>query len=304
MATINKLNHLISHLNLAAKPTVAAVWPQDTSTLNALRRALNKDMVNVITVGCAERVTKHLDRFIGSSSLIVVDADTPEAASDLAVSLARQGEADILMKGLVKTDVLLHAVLNKEHGLMTPGNVLTHITVGDIPQYDKLLMFTDVAVLPCPTLAQREAQVRYITRLARSIGVATPAIAMVHCSEKVDERHFPVTADYRELAARAARGDYGDCMVDGPMDVKTSCDAHAARVKGIKSPVAGIADALLFPEIESGNAFYKAMTLFGEMRTAAIVCGANVPLVVPSRGDDFRNKFYSLALACALTVNP
>ncbi len=297
MKTINKLYQLARVALAGGTPVVAVVWPDDMSTLLALRRALNLGLAKVVAVGCREKVNKRLAKHVEAGTVTVVDADSPVEAAAIAVSLAREGTVQVVMKGLVNTDVLLRAVLDKKKGLLPEGNVLTHVTIGEIPTYSKLLLFGDVAVLPMPTLEQREAQLRNIIVLARALGIACPHVALAHCSEKVDERHFPVTADYVTIINRAGSGEYGDCLVGGPMDVKTACDAHAARVKGITSPVAGNADAIIFPEIESGNAFYKAMTLFGGMSTAAVVCGADVPLVMPSRGDDFRNKFYSLAAA-------
>lgn len=283
-----------------ASPVVAAVWPEDDSSLNALAIAMEKGIANVIAVGCHEQILARLAGRPGAERLKAVEAATPSEAASVAVAFVRQGKAQLIMKGLVNTDVLLKAVLNKECGLMEPGGVLTHVTIGEIPVHHKLLLFGDVAVLPCPNAEQREAQLRLMLRMARRMGIDRPRVAMVHCSEKVDERHFPVTAHYRDLVGRAATGEFGDCIVDGPLDIKTVLNAHAAAVKGINSPLQGDADVLIFPEIESGNVFYKAMTLFADMKTAALVCGARVPLVVPSRGDDSDTKFHSLAAATIL----
>ena len=291
-----------AHNNIA-KPVVAVVWPADESTLMAIEAAVEQNIARVIAVGCREAVAQRMTDQVDNSSITITDAATPAEAATVAVKLVNEGKADTLMKGLVNTDVLLKAVLNKETGLMEPHGLLTHVTIGEIPTYNKLLLLTDVAVLPCPNDTQREAQLRLLLQLCRRLGIERPRVALAHCSEKVDERHFPVTVTYRDLTRRAATGEFGDCVVDGPLDVKTACDAHAATVKGINSPLQGQADAIIFPEIESGNAFYKAMTLFAGMRTAALVCGARVPVVVPSRGDDHQTKLYSLAAASLLSTN-
>lgn len=291
------LEELVSKVRAAAvRPAVAVVWPGDASSLGAMSRAVESGLARVTAVGCREAVEK---RFGGAVE--VVDAPDAATAAISAVRLVNEGRAQLLMKGLVNTDVLLRAVLDKERGLMTPGSVLTHVTIGEIPSYSKLLLLSDVAVMPCPNDAQREVQLRLLLSMCRRLGIECPRVALVHCSEKVDARHFPVTVGYRDLVRRAAAGEFGDCIVDGPLDVKTACDAHAAEVKGIDSPLKGEADVLLFPEIESGNAFYKAMTLFAGMKTAALVCGARVPMVVPSRGDDELTKFYSLAAAVGVS---
>jgi phosphate butyryltransferase len=176
--------------------------------------------------------------------------------------------------------------------------VLTHIACAQMPQYDRLLFCTDVAVIPRPTKEQREEQLRYVLELCRTMGVEKPRVALINCSEKVNEKHFPHTVEYRELVAKAEAGEFGPCIVDGPMDLKTSLSEAALKKKHLESPIEGKADALIFPGIQSGNVFYKAITLFCQADTAAILKGPQVPVVLTSRGDSPASKFYSLALAC------
>ena len=139
-----------------------------------------------------------------------------------AVAEVREDRAQVLMKGLLNTDNLLRAVLNKETGILPKGNVLTHITVADIPELGHLLLFTDAAVIPNPTCEQRIEQVKYITKIAHALHIEEPKISLIHCSEKVDERHFPCTADYVQIKELATKGEFGKCIVDGPLDLKTS----------------------------------------------------------------------------------
>lgn len=173
-------------------------------------------------------------------------------------------------------------MLNKALKHTSGRETLTHVTVANIPAYPKLLLFTDVAVIPYPTDTQRTAQLRYALRIAREIGVDTPRVALIHCSEKPDPRHFPFTAHYLELKQQAAEGVFGQCIVDGPLDVKTSLDKKALDKKGIVSPIDGKADILIFPDIEAGNTFYKTLTLFGGATIAGMLCGCTVPVVLPS----------------------
>lgn len=256
---------------------IAVVCPSDESTLWALDRA----------------------RRTGLADIIPVDDDDKAVAARRAVALVRAGKADVLMKGFVNTDVLLRAVLDKETGILAPGRVLTHIAATRIPSYPKMLFFTDAAVIPYPTAAQRVEQVRYTVALCHRLGIAMPRVSLIHCSEKVDSRHFPFTADYLHLKEQALQGAFGRCIVDGPLDLKTSCDAHAMQVKGIQSPIKGQADALIFPDIEAANLFYKTITLFCGATTAGILQGTRVPVVLASRGDDPSAKLYSMALASA-----
>ena len=138
---------------------------------------------------------------------------------------------------------------------------------------------------------------RYDLEVCRRMGIEAPRVALIHCTEKVNEK-FPHTLDYVTLKERAAAGAYGNMYLDGPMDVKTACDAHSGEVKGISSPVVGHADLLIFPNIESGNTFYKTVSLFGDANMAGMLRGTVSPVVVPSRADSGNSKYYSLALAC------
>ena len=224
------------------------------------------------------------------------DTDTDEAAR-AAVEAVRRGQADVLMKGMLNTDNLLRAVLNKEHGILPQGNVLTHITAAEIPGRDRLLFFTDAAVIPSPTLPQRVAMVEDIAGVCRAFGIDCPRIALIHCTEKTSPK-FPLTLDYGQLKEMAAEGRFGHIIIDGPMDVKVACDPHAGALKGIVSPVDGRADALIMPDIESGNVFYKTLTGFVGALTAGMLVGTSAPVVLPSRGDSTRAKLCSLAMAC------
>lgn len=201
------------------------------------------------------------------------------------------------MKGFINTDQVLRAVLNKETGILPKGNVLTHIAVAQMPQYHKLLFFTDAAVIPYPTPEQRTEQIKYVTALCRQFGIAEPKIALIHCSEHVDERHFPCTADYLEQKKRAEEGFFGPVRIDGPLDLKTSCSPAALKAKNMESCVEGDADAVIVPDIEAGNVFYKTITLFCGAITAGILQGPTAPVVVPSRGDSPEAKFLSIAMA-------
>ena len=229
---------------------------------------------------------------------IFVDDDDVDVAAAKAVSLVREGKADVLMKGLLNTDNLVKAILNKENGILPKGNVLTHITCAKMPQYDKLLFLTDVAVIPYPTLEQREQQLRYLLALCWKMGIEEPRVALINCSEKVNAKHFPVTVDYRDLVERSQKGEFGTCIVDGPLDLKTALSPQALHKKGIQSPLEGRSDGLIFSDIQAGNVFYKSITLFCEAQTAAILQGPQVPVVLTSRADSIDSKFYSLALAC------
>ena len=184
-----------------------------------------------------------------------------------------------------------------ETGILPKGKILTHIAVAEIPNYPKPLFFTDAAVIPYPTQEQRIEQVRVAAYACHALGIEEPKISLVHCSEKVSEKTFPFTVGYQEIIDLAKEGRFGKCIVDGPLDVKCSCSVQNMWAKGINSPINGEADALIFPDIEAGNSFYKTLTLFGRAETAGVLQGPMAPVVLPSRGDSVFSKYYSIALA-------
>lgn len=276
METIKTLNEMVSFLQQRGdRKRVAVVCASDAATRYAVEKGQEMGFVEPI----------------------YVDGADPDECARRAVALVRRGEADILMKGLINTDNLLRAILNKEEGILRPGRVLTHVAVAEIPKYEKLLFFTDAAVIPVPTKEQRRQQVEYICYACHALGIDLPRISLIHCAEKVSERTFPYTKDYRDIIAEAQLGRFGRCIIDGPLDLKTSLDAVSLKEKGIQSVIDGQADALIFPDIVAGNVFYKTLTLFAYARTAGVLQGTTCPCVVSSRADSPESKYYSLALA-------
>lgn len=277
MNPIRSLQDMHQRVALSARQLrIAAVNPTDEASRKALQQVEQSRLAEVI----------------------VVDDHLPERAAEKAVALIRRGDADVLMKGLIGTDVLLRAILNKVSGLLPEGNVLTHLSVAEIASYPKLLLFTDAAVIPYPTLKQRTAQVRYAVATCHGMGILQPKVALIHCAEH-GGRQFPFVDDYPHIIRMAEAGAFGRCIVDGPLDVKSACSLEALQAKGISSPLQGEADVLVMPDIEAGNAFYKSMTLFAQARTAGMLCGTRCPIVVPSRGDSAEAKFNSILFALA-----
>ena len=193
-------------------------------------------------------------------------------------------------------------VANKKHKLGLEANfptqiLMTHVAMAEIPKYEKLLFFTDAAVIPVPTEAQRRQQIHYVNYICHALGIEEPRISLIHCAEKVSAKTFPYTVDYLEIIAEAQTGKFGRCIIDGPLDLKTSLDSVSLREKGIHSVIDGQADALIFPDIVAGNVFYKTITLFGYAKTAGVLQGTQCCCVLPSRADSPDSKYYSLALA-------
>ncbi len=300
MQPISSFKDLTSHLAEAnCRKKLAVANAVDSHTLDAVLMAVEAGIVEAYLVGDVAAIESP-ELFEKPSILPFIHIiDKPEVveATLEAVRMVKEGEADILMKGLVNTDVILRAILDKEKGLLPPGNVLTYNAALEIPGYHKLLFFSDAAVIPRPTLEQYRSMIANDLALCRTLGCEEPRVALIHCTEKINEK-FPHTLSYVELKKEAQEGRFGKVFIDGPMDAKTACDKHSGEIKGLSSPVVGNADILIFPNIESGNTFYKTLSLFGDANMAGMLTGTIAPVVVPSRSDSGNSKYYSLVLAC------
>lgn len=179
----------------------------------------------------------------------ILEAADKDEAARIGVGLVHDGRADVVMKGNINTDNLLRAVLDKEHGLLPKGRVMSHVTAVEVPDYGRLILFSDAAVIPAPTLEQFDAMIRYDIDVCRRLGLDEPKVALIHFTEKVNPK-FPYTLDYVTLMERAGEGGYGAMQLGGPMDVKTACCAESGEIKGISSPVVGTADVLIFPDLQ------------------------------------------------------
>lgn len=281
--------------------TIVVVNPADEGSIHAIELALEHRLARFLLVG-DNSLKNALPAALAAHhdvELRIIDGADADTLAKTSVAAIKSGEADVLMKGLINTDNYLRAILNKQDGLLPPGNILTHLSVAELPGYHKLLFFSDVAVIPYPTIEQRRAIISYDLATCRQLGIPEPKVALIHFTEKVNPK-FPNSTDYVTLRQEAERGDFGKVTFAGPIDVKTACDRHSAEVKGIESDVCGDADILIFPNIESGNTFYKTITLFGGAHIAGMLQGAACPVILPSRSDSSESKLASIALACAV----
>lgn len=282
---------------------IAVACPADEHTRHVIRRSLSEGIASFdLVVEEAHRPEAEKIRQQYPQHVTIHPAEDTNDGARRAVALVHGGQADVLMKGTLNTDVLLRAVLNKEQGLLPSGSVLSHVTVAQLPTYHKLLLFSDAAVVPRPRVSHFEAMLRYDLQVCHQLGIDEPRVALIHCTEKINGK-FPHTLGYVILKERARKGAYGPVQIDGPMDAKTACDPHSAEVKGLESTVVGDADLLIFPNIESSNTFYKAISLFGQAHMAGMLTGTTAPVVLPSRADSDDSKYYSLVLACTMAGN-
>lgn len=301
MEPITRLNHIADRLSLKGKSyRVAVAAAEDANTLGAIIRAAQAGFAAPVLVGNKQAI-EETARLAGLSLNPDWILHQPDHASSVAkaVELVKEGRADVLMKGLVNTDLFLKSVLHQENGLMPKGQVMSYVCAIELPAYNKLLFVTDTAVLPFPDLKQKEAMLRYSLKMARRFGINKPKVALIGASEKVSP-HFPNSIDYALLSKMAQRGVFGDCIVDGPLDVFLACDPASIEIKGVPTPVAGQADVLLFPSLEACNAFYKGLMLFAGGELAGMICGPSKPVVVMSRSESENSKYYCIALSCLM----
>ena len=284
--------------NRGERKRMIAAWGVDSHTIAAASQAVSLGLADVTLVG-DEAMIADACREEGVDPSIFTVVHNPSELSSVAqaVQMVRDGEGDFLMKGLCSTDKFLRAVLNKETGLLPPKGTLTHCTTLEIPSYHKLLFVGDVAVIPAPDIKQKQIIMECLVKTANAVGVEKPKVAIIAATEQVLTSQ-PATVEAAMLSKMADRGQIKECIADGPLALDVAIDQESVRIKGLVSPVAGDADCLLFPNIESGNVFYKANSkLVPGVRQAGMLVGAKVPCVLSSRADSIDTKLNSIAIA-------
>ncbi len=296
---ITRLEELVIEARRKGASRLAVACAADAHTLEAVAAAAAEGIVEPILFGDAKLIAEICAaEGIDAASWTVVDVNNTRKAVAEAVRAVSEGRADVLMKGLVSTDVYMRGILDKECGLLPPKGTLSHVSVIELPGREKLLTVADVAVIPAPDFRQKCTLIGYLAATARVLGVERPKIACIAPSEQVLPT-VPSSTEAAIIAKMADRGQLGDVIVDGPLSLDVALWKDAAEVKKVKgSSVAGDADCLLFPNIESGNVFFKSATHLAGADIAAMVTGTAAPCVLTSRGDTPRTKLFSIALAC------
>lgn len=281
----------------AAIPTAIA-HPCDDVVVAAAVEAAEEGLITPIFVGPAHKIAVAAQcAGVDMARFRIVDAPHSHAAAEQAVALVKRGEAKLLMKGSLHTDEFMHAVC-AEGGLRT-GRRMSHVFLMDVPSYARLLMVTDAAIAIFPTLMEKRDIVQNAIDLAHVIGIPSPKVAVLSAIETINPA-LPSTVDAAALCKMAERGQITGGIVDGPLAFDNAVDAAAAREKGIASPVAGAADILVVPDLESGNMLAKQLSFLGGAEAAGIVMGAQVPIILSSRADTPRARIASCVVAVLL----
>lgn len=294
---IKNFEELIEIAKQQPKMKLSVAAAQDDEVLVAIDGARKLGIVDAILVGDKEKIEEIAKTAgIDIEAYEIVDCKNLIEAARTAVSLVSQGKADFLMKGLIGTADILKAVLDKEIGLRG-GGLLSHVMAYSVPTYHKMLFLTDGGMVTYPDLAQKVQLVNNAVKVVKALGVSPIHVAPL-CAVEVINPDMQATLDAAALAKMNQRGQIKDCIIDGPLALDGAISKEAAKHKGINSPVAGEADILLVPNIESGNLLGKSMTYFANAKSAGVIMGAKCPIVLVSRADTHEAKLNSIALGC------
>ena len=298
---IRSLETLRTSLGQQGRSKIAVAVAQDAEVLLAVDAAYKLGIASAVLVGeeseiraIAEKLNIDLANYE-----ILHEADKNEACRK-AVKLVRDKDADVVMKGIVDTSVILKAVLDKEIGLrMSP--VLSHVAVFEVPGYDRLLYLTDAAMNIAPDVEAKKHILKNAVQVAHALGNENPIAACLCAVEKVNPK-MQATLDAAALVEANKSGEIEGCTVIGPLALDNAISVEAAHHKGITDPNAGHADILLVPAIEVGNVFYKSMVFMARAKNAGVIVGAKAPVVLTSRADSDETKLNSIALALQIAA--
>lgn len=298
MMPIPTLERLLEEARALGPMRLVVAAAESGTALKAAAMARRQRLAEVALTGDPVALRRRLRELGEDPALfeLVAAADDAEAAR-LAVAMVRAGEAAILMKGRLQTGDLLRAVLDRTAGLRTQGQLLSDVLVADHPlsPEPRLVGITDGGVNVAPDLAQKKAIIENAVALFHRLGYERPRVACLCAVEKVSPA-MPHTEDAQALAELNARGELCGCLVSGPLALDNALSVDAAREKGIDHPVAGRADILLAPTIETGNALGKAFTYLAHAHVAHVLVGALAPVLIPSRVERAEDKLLSIAL--------
>ncbi len=292
-----KYEQLVTACHEIPPVPTAVVHPCDATSLGGAIDAAKQGFIAPILVGPAARIRAvaeegHIDLSAGYE---IVDVPHSHAAAAAAVELVRQGRAQLLMKGSLHTDELLHEVARRDTGLRTERRI-SHVFIMDVPTYPKALFITDAAVNIAPTLEDKRDIIQNAIELAHALGNPLPKVAILSAVETINPK-IASTVEAGALCKMADRGQITGGVLDGPLALDNAISPEAARIKGIDSPVAGQADILVVPDLEAGNMLAKNLTFLANADAAGIVLGARVPIVLTSRADSVMTRMASCAVA-------
>jgi phosphate acetyltransferase len=295
----SRFEHLLQITKGLDPVPMAVAHPCDAESLKGALLARDRGLIIPTLVGPEEKIRQlAASNGFNLDGCVMINVEHSHQAAEVAVALARDGTVEALMKGSLHTDELMSAVVSKTHGLRTARRI-SHAFIMDVPTYPRLLFITDAAVNVAPTLAEKADILQNVIDLAIMLKIAEPKVALLAAVETVNPA-MQATLDAAALCKMADRGQIKGGLVDGPLAFDNAISMVAARTKGIKSAVAGQADILLVPDIESGNMLAKQLEYLADAMGSGIVLGARVPIVLTSRADSAETRTASTAVAMVM----
>jgi phosphate butyryltransferase len=298
--TIRNFAHLLEAALKLAPKRVAIIGAGQRQTIHAARLARGIGLAQSILFDDLNRIqTVAAEEGVDLTGMDIVEEGNMVQAAYRAVEMIHAEEADLLMNGRALPVEMMQAALDREKGLRI-GKLITDVSVFEIPDFDRLIFVSDVAMVVTPTLAQKVAIVQNAIDTAIELGVERPRVAILAATEMVNPE-MPANMDAANLSKMAERGQIRGGIVDGPLAIDNAISLKAANMKGITSEVAGRADILITPDVESGNILAKAISYFARGHMAGVVVGAKCPIIMPSRSDPPEQKMLSMALGVLLS---
>lgn len=300
---LQTIEQVVDIIKKRAQPKrVAVAAAADMDTLEAVIKAQKEGLVIPQLFGDATAIETLLKQEnCELSQYEIVHANDEKDAARKAVASVRAGKSDLLMKGMMQTGDLMRAVIDKENGLLKEHGTISLFTINQLTNYHKLIVMTDSGIVREPSLEDKKGIIKNAVGVLRAYGYEKPKVAAL-CAVEVVNPKMPETVDAAALAEMSKTGELADCIVEGPMSMDIALNAHVAKHKGYSGVVAGDPDILLWPNVLSGNIAIKAMGLCGGIKnTVAFAVGAQVPIVMTSRGSGVDSKYLAILGAAAAT---
>ena len=272
--------------------------------IESVAQAIDKDIAVFSLFGNQDAIRQimheHYPELLDHKNVVIYHSHNVTDAAQRAIHAVKNNEADLLMKGNIRTAELMKLVLHKENGLRT-DRILSHVAVFEVSGYDRFISVTDAALNIQPNIEQKKQMIDNAVQIVKSIGVPVPKVAVIAAVEVVNTK-MPATVDASLLTEMNRRGQISDCIVDGPLALDNAVSIKAAQLKQLYSETAGQADILLVPNIETGNVLYKSLIYFANAKVGAVIAGAKAPIILTSRADSAENRLNSLVLALYCTL--
>jgi len=299
---ISNFSELIKAAQAVGPKRIAVAAAADASVLTSAAELYELGIATAYLIGDQDAIeTIARQEELSLKGMTIIHEPDPRAAARQVMALIRADEADVAVKGQIKTDQFLGAALDRSTGIREK-RLLTHVGIFEIPGYDRLLYMSDSGVVLYPTIHQKLTIIQNVVEVAHKFGLKRPRVAILAASEAVHPK-MPMSIEALALAKMAEQGWVEGAIVDGPMPLDVAVRPEAARLKGVGGPVAGQADIVIVPGVEAGNTAAKAIQYLAHGKMAGLVVGAKVPIIINSRADAPETRLYSTAMAVVLTAN-